>query len=115
MTGEEIICAPVKGTAVESAKINNPVFGQEMLGKGMAIIPIEGKIYVPANGKIEMMIDSMHAVSMTTDTGVEILIHIGIDTVKLRGQYFKPHTKIVKKVKQGDLLIEFGELSENRL
>ena len=105
-TGVEIIHAPVKGNVVESIKINDPVFGQEMLGKGMAIIPTEGRVYAPANGKIEMMISSMHAISMISDGDVEILLHIGIDTVKLGGKYFKAHTKIGKKVKQGDLLME---------
>lgn len=104
---KEIICAPIEGEAVASAEISDPTFQQEMLGKGIAIRPVVGKVYAPANGRIEMMIDSLHAISMTTDGGAEILIHVGIDTVALKGKYFKGHVQEGENVKRGDLLIEF--------
>lgn len=105
--GKEIICAPILGEAVASAEISDPTFQQEMLGKGIAIKPEVGKVFAPADGKIEMMIESLHAVSMTTTNGAEILIHIGLDTVALKGKYFKGHVKEGDTVKRGDLLIEF--------
>lgn len=105
--GKEIICAPIEGEAVVSAEISDPTFQQEMLGKGIAIKPAVGKVYAPADGKIEMMIESLHAVSMTTAGGVELLIHVGLDTVALKGKHFKGHVKEGDTVKRGDLLIEF--------
>ena len=77
-----------------------------MLGKGAAVIPEEGKIYAPADGEIGMVFDTLHAVSMTTDFGAEILIHIGLDTVKMKGDGFTGHVKAGDHVKKGDLLLE---------
>ena len=105
--GKEIICAPIQGEAVPSSEISDPTFQQEMLGKGIAIKPAVGKVFAPADGKIEMMIDSLHAVSMTTAGGVEVLIHVGLDTVALKGRHFKGCVKEGDTVKRGDLLIEF--------
>lgn len=104
---KEIICAPIKGEAVLCAQINDLTFQQEMLGKSVAIRPTVGKVYAPVDGKIEMMIETLHAVSMTTAKGAEILIHVGIDTVALKGKHFKTHVKEGKLVKRGDLLLEF--------
>lgn len=105
--GKEIICAPIIGEAVTSAEISDPTFQQEMLGKGIAIKPSVGKVFAPVDGKIEMMIESMHAVSMTSSEGAEILIHVGLDTVALKGKHFKGHVKEGAMVKRGDLLLEF--------
>lgn len=105
--GKEIICAPILGEAVASAEISDPTFQQEMLGKGIAIKPTVGKVFAPVDGKIEMLIDSLHAVSMTSDQGAEILIHVGIDTVKLQGKHFKGFVKEGDQVKRGDLMMEF--------
>lgn len=104
---KEIIGAPIIGEAVTSDQISDPTFQQEMLGKGIAIRPSVGKVFAPVDGKIEMMIDSLHAVSMTSAQGAEILIHVGIDTVELKGQHFKGYVKEGAMVKRGDLLIEF--------
>ena len=105
--GNEVIGAPVKGRAVESKEVNDPTFGEEMLGAGMAILPTEGKVYAPVDGKVNMCIDSNHAVGILSEKGTEILIHIGLDTVSLKGQHFTPHMKEGDTVKKGDLLIEF--------
>ena len=80
------IGSPVKGKTVAISNVSDPTFGEEILGKGVAIIPAEGRIYAPADGTIEMLFDTMHAVSMTTSEGVELLIHIGLDTVALKGE-----------------------------
>lgn len=99
------IGAPVKGKAVPIREVNDPTFGDEILGKGVAIIPADGKIYAPADGTIELLFDTMHAVSMTTTDGVEILVHIGLETVTLKGEHFTAHKATGDIVKKGDLLI----------
>ena len=105
--GNEVIGAPVKGRTVASKEINDPTFGEEMLGAGMAILPTEGKVYAPVDGKVNMCIDSNHAVGILSDKGTEILVHVGLDTVALKGKYFTLHVKEGDKVKKGNLLIEF--------
>lgn len=102
-----VLVSPVQGEAVSIKKVSDPTFGEEILGKGIAIIPSVGKVFAPADGTIEIMFDTKHAVSMTTDDGVEILIHIGLDTVSLKGQHFTSHVRAGKKVNAGDLLVEF--------
>lgn len=108
-TGNEIIAAPVKGTAVVSAEVNDPTFSEEMIGAGMAIKPAEGKVYAPVSGTITMTIDSNHAIGIQSDRGTELLIHIGLDTVSLKGKHFKRLVNENDKVKKGDLLIEFDK------
>lgn len=104
---KEIICAPIEGEAVPCAEIRDLTFQKEMLGKSVAIKPAVGKVYAPADGKIEMVIETLHAVSMSSDQGAEILIHVGIDTVALKGKYFKSYVKEGAVVKRGELLMEF--------
>ena len=103
---KHVIGSPAKGKAVALKEVNDPTFAEEMLGKGAAVIPEEGKIYAPADGEIGMVFDTLHAVSMTTDFGAEILIHIGLDTVKMKGDGFTGHVKAGDHVKKGDLLLE---------
>lgn len=99
------IGSPVKGKAVPISKVSDPTFGEEILGKGVAIQPEDGKIYAPSDGTIEMLFDTKHAVSMTTTEGVELLVHIGLDTVALKGEHFTAHKGNGDAVKKGDLLI----------
>lgn len=99
------IGSPVKGKAVPISQVSDPTFGEEILGKGVAIQPEEGKIYAPEDGTIEMLFDTKHAVSMTTTEGVELLVHIGLDTVALKGEHFTAHKGNGDAVKKGDLLI----------
>ena len=102
-----ILGAPAKGKAVPLKAVSDPTFAEEMLGKGMAVIPSEGKIYAPADGEIGMVFDTLHAVSMTAaDSGAEILIHVGIDTVQMNGDGFTGHVKAGDQVKKGQLLLE---------
>lgn len=100
-----VIASPVKGTAVSLEQVNDPTFSEGMLGKGVAVIPTEGKIYAPADGEISLVFDTLHAVSMTTKDGVEILVHVGLDTVKLKGDGFTAHVATGDMVKKGDLLL----------
>ena len=104
---KEIICSPMNGEIVPCSEIQDLTFQKEMLGTTVAIRPTVGKVYAPADGKVEMLIESLHAVSLTTTGGTEILIHVGIDTVALKGKYFKGYVKEGKEVKRGDLLLEF--------
>lgn len=100
-----ILAAPMKGKAVDLSEVNDPTFSECMLGKGMAVIPTDGKVYAPADGEISLVFDTLHAVSMTTDDGVEILIHVGLDTVMLKGEGYTSHVTTGDKVKRGDLLL----------
>lgn len=97
----------MNGTAVKLEDVEDEVFSQKILGEGAAVEPSEGKLYAPCDGKIDSVFDTKHAVNMVSDDGVEILLHIGIDTVKLGGQYFEAHVSDGQKVKKGDLLISF--------
>lgn len=101
-----VLGAPAKGKAVALKEVNDPTFAEEMLGKGAAVIPSEGKIYAPADGQVGMVFDTLHAVSITTDFGAEVLIHVGLDTVKLKGGGFTGYVKAGDRVKKGDLLLE---------
>ena len=105
---KEIICSPLEGTVVPCSQIKDLTFQDELLGPSVAVKPSAGKVYAPADGKINMMIETLHAISMTTDHGAEILIHVGIDTVALKGKHFKGYVKEGNVVKRGDLLLEFN-------
>lgn len=97
----------MNGTAVKLEDVEDEVFSQKILGEGAAVEPSEGKLYAPCDGKIDSVFDTKHAVNMVSTEGVEILLHIGIDTVKLGGQYFEAHVSDGQEVKKGDLLISF--------
>lgn len=103
----EVIGAPLEGKAVAISEVSDPTFGQEILGKGMAIIPSVGKLVAPVDGTVEMVFDTKHAISMSTDSGIEILIHVGLDTVSLKGEPFTAYVEAGQKVKAGDLMLEF--------
>lgn len=100
------IAAPMKGKCVSIKEVSDPTFGDEILGKGVAIIPEDGKVYAPADGVITTMFPTGHAVGMTTNEGVEILVHVGLDTVALKGEGFRIVAKEEQSVQKGDLLME---------
>lgn len=109
-TGEEKnVFSPLNGKAVPLSEVNDAVFSQKILGDGIAIRPAEGKIYAPVDGKITALFDTKHAVGLESNDGVELLIHIGIDTVNLEGKHFTAHIKNGDNVKKGDLLISFDK------
>ncbi len=99
------IGSPIKGEVVNITKVPDPTFAECMLGKGVAVIPSEGKVYAPADGEITVLFDTLHAVSMVTTEGVEVLVHVGLETVGLGGNGFEAHVKSGDTVKKGDLLI----------
>ncbi len=107
--------AHAKGVLKSIDAVEDDVFSKHILGDGIAIEPTEGKLYAPADGVIDNLIDTNHAINMVTDEGCEILLHIGIDTVKLGGKYFTPHVKEGQRVSKGDLLISFNKnaISDN--
>ena len=103
----EKIHAPLKGRVIPVAEVNDPTFSGEMLGKGVAIKPEGNRIVSPVDGSVAMMFDTGHAVSLLSGGGAEVLIHVGLDTVKLRGQHFTVKARTGDAVKKGDVLIEF--------
>lgn len=103
----EVLGAPVQGQAVAISEVSDPTFGQEILGKGMAVIPSVGRVVAPADGTIDMVFDTKHAIAMSTESGIQILIHVGLDTVSLNGAPFTTHVEAGQAVKAGDLMLEF--------
>ena len=105
----DVLYAPIKGRAIELSEVNDGVFSEGMLGKGIGIEPEEGRAVSPVNGTVSVVFDTKHAIGITSDDGVEVLIHVGLDTVQLNGQYYTTHVKVGDKVKVGDLLVEFDK------
>ena len=103
----ETLAAHMTGTVVPMSEVKDEAFASCALGEGAAIEPSEGKLYAPADAVVDNLFDTHHAIGLVTSTGAEILLHIGIDTVKLGGKHFTPHVKTGDKVKKGDLLISF--------
>lgn len=103
------ILAPVSGTVVPLNEVNDRTFASGIMGKGIAIKPSEGKIYSPCDATVSAVFDSNHAIGLTTDDGIEVLIHVGIDTVNLQGKGFTTVVKKGEKVKSNQLLIEFDQ------
>lgn len=103
----EWIKAPVTGRAAELSEVADDVFAKEVLGKGAAIFPEEGRVYAPGSGEITIFFETGHAIGMKLDNGAEVLIHVGIDTVNLQGKYFTPKVKAGSRVEVGELLLEF--------
>lgn len=107
VTSSDVIYAPIKGKSVELKEVSDPVFAEGIMGKGVAIIPEEGVVYSPVDGVISALFDTKHAIGITGNDGVEILIHVGIDTVKMNGRYYTAFIEKDQKVNKGDKLLEF--------
>lgn len=104
---EKRILSPLTGEVKSLKEVSDDAFSKEVLGKGAAVIPTEGVIVAPEDGIVETFFPTHHALGILTNSGVELLIHVGVDTVKLDGKYFVPKVKEGEKVKRGQVLLEF--------
>ena len=114
---EFLVASPVNGKAVKLESVPDAVFADKILGDGMAVIPEDGRFVSPVDGEIISVAESLHAIGIQTEDGVELLVHIGIDTVKLQGKGFIVHVKEGDKVKKGELIaeVDLNVLKENEL
>lgn len=103
------LSSPLKGEVLPLNKIKDDAFALGVLGKGIGIIPEEGKVYAPIDGEVSALFPTFHAIGIKGDNGVEVLIHVGMNTVQLEGEGFTPHVKQGDRVKQGQLLMEFDK------
>jgi len=104
---DAVLAAHMNGTVVPMAEVQDEAFATCVLGEGVAIEPSEGKLFSPADAVVDNLFDTHHAIGLVTDAGVEVLLHIGINTVELGGKHFEAHVKVGDKVKKGDLLLSF--------
>lgn len=103
--GREVICSPINGNVLPLSEAKDDAFAQGLLGNGIAIDPADGKVVSPVDGTVMTLFPTKHAIGLVSDNGAEILIHLGMDTVKLDGKYFEAHVKQGDKVKKGDVLV----------
>ncbi|MFV0343433.1 MAG: glucose PTS transporter subunit IIA [Anaerocolumna sp.] len=101
------ILAPIKGWVCTLEEVNDPVFSEKIMGDGVAIKPLEGKVVAPVDGVVGTVIDTKHAIGIVSNQGTEILIHVGLDTVNLKGAFYESFVQAGDEVKAGDLLITF--------
>jgi PTS system D-glucosamine-specific IIC component len=106
-SGDDVVFAPLSGKVIPLEEVDDDVFSAGILGKGVAIEPVEGKVVCPVDGTISQIFETKHAIGITTKSGAEVLIHVGLDTVKLNGKFYKVHVKDGDTVKVGDLLTTF--------
>ena len=101
--------SPINGRKIDLDKVPDKVFSSYMMGTGLGFINESNKIYAPCNATVIMIADTKHAIGLKTKMGVEILIHIGLDTIQLMGKGFHVHVKNKEKIKKGDLLISYDK------
>ena len=103
----QTLYSPLNGQAIPLAEVKDETFAGEVLGKGMAVIPSEGVVKAPCDAEVSMVFDTKHAIGLTTESGIELLIHVGLNTVELEGKYYTVHVNDGDKVKKGQTLITF--------
>ncbi|MTH47903.1 PTS beta-glucoside transporter subunit IIABC [Intestinirhabdus alba] len=104
---DNTLLAPLSGVAIPLEAVPDATFASGLMGAGAAIIPSEGKVVAPFSGEIASLFSTRHAIGLLSDSGIELLIHVGIDTVKLNGEHFTAHVREGDRVQPGDLLIAF--------
>lgn len=101
-----VVVSPVTGSAVSLDQVPDPVFSQKIIGDGVAVVPEDGRIVSPVDGEVVSVAETLHAYGFRSEDGLEVLIHFGLETVALKGEFFKCHVKVGDKVKAGDLVAE---------
>lgn len=101
------VASPISGKVITLSLVNDPTFASGILGKGAAVVPVSGKLVSPVDGVVESLFKTCHAIAIKADNGAHILIHIGVDTVKLEGVFFNAQVKPGDRIKPGDALIVF--------
>ena len=104
---EEILHAPLEGRVIPIDQTPDETFATRILGDGVAIVPLGGTLFCPADGRVDQAFDTAHALTLVTDGGAELLLHVGIDTVELRGRHFELLVRAGDRVRAGDALIRF--------
>lgn len=102
--GADVLCSPVKGKVIKMADVPDPVFGGEVLGKGCAVWPEDDLVYAPCDGKVTVTMG--HAVGLQSDSGIEVLVHVGVDTVNMNGDGFEGFVKADDVVKAGQPILK---------
>ncbi|MGN1401072.1 MAG: PTS glucose transporter subunit IIA [Bacillus sp. (in: firmicutes)] len=104
---QQQLVSPITGKILPLEEVPDPVFSQKMMGDGIAVEPSEGMVVAPLDAEVVQVFPTKHAVGLKTDTNIEILIHIGLETVSMKGDGFESHVKAGDRVKKGDQLISF--------
>lgn len=104
---ELTVYSPIHGNVIPLSDVPDEAFGSGAMGQGVGIEPAEGRVYAPFDGTVEMIFDTKHAIGLTSSDGIGLLIHVGLDTVELNGQYFTAHVSAGDSIKKGQLLLEF--------
>lgn len=104
----DVVYAAVEGVMVELQKVPDDVFSQGILGKGCGIIPESGVVAAPFNGKVTQVADTHHAIGLESEDGIEVLIHVGLDTVSMEGKGFTPAVSVGDRVEAGQILMHFS-------
>lgn len=107
VTEKDAVYSPIEGNLIPMEEVPDETFASKALGDGVAVIPKSGKVYAPFDGQVEMVYDTKHAIGLVSEDGMELLIHVGINTVELGGKYFTAKAENGQKMKKGDLLLEF--------
>ncbi len=103
----DTVYSPLSGNAIALENVNDPTFASGALGKGFVVVPSEGKVYAPFDGTLDLLYDTKHALGMTSSDGIELLVHVGLNTVELDGKYYTAHAESGDTIKKGQLLLEF--------
>ena len=100
------VFAPMTGETVALEQVPDAVFSEKVLGDGLGLIPTDGKVYSPVDGEVASVAETLHAYGFSSDDGLEVLVHVGLDTVALKGEGFTSHVKVGDRVRVGDLVAE---------